>query len=154
MHRDQQAGNRDSRQPRLQDRLLLFDLEQAHYALRAAAVHGLAECGPVRRVPGAPPSVLGLVEWRGHPLIVLDLPALLGHGTPSGPPCLIRLAPPLQGTALFLPVHARMASGPALEAAEAGGKVLIEHEGHAIHLVDPAALVKRAEREIGEGRPA
>jgi hypothetical protein len=153
VRRAQQSWNRDWQQARLQDRLLLFDLEQSHYALRAAAVHGLAECGPVRRVPGAPPSVLGLVEWRGHPLIVLDLPVLLGHGTPTGPPSLIRLASPLQGTALLLPVHARMASGPTLEAA-AGRVETIEHEGRTIRLVDPAALVRRAEREIGEGRPA
>ena len=139
--------------------VLLFDLGPGHYALRAAAVNGLAECGPVRQVPGAPRTVLGLVEWRGHPLTVLDLPRLLGHSAPGGPACLIRLAPPLQGTSLFLPVHVRMATlgcstRPPTRAAEPGAAETVEHEGRLIRLVDPSTLVRRAEEELRGGHPA
>ena len=143
----------------LRGRLLLFDLDSCPYALRAAAVNGLAECGPVREVPGAPPAVLGLVEWRGHLLTVLDLPQLLGHATPNGPACLIRLGPPLQGTSLFLPVTVRMATlasltVPPTRAAEPGVAETVEHEGRLIRLIDPSTLVRRTEKQLQEGRLA
>ncbi len=143
----------------LRDRLLLFDLDSCHYALRAAAVNGLAECGPVREVPGAPPALMGLVEWRGHLLTVLDLPQLLGHATPTGPACLIRLAPPLQGTSLFLPVTVRMATQASVTvrptaAAEPAAAETVEHEGRLIRLIDPSSLVRRTADELREGRPA
>ncbi len=156
MRRQSGASDRDS----LRGRVLMFDLESCRYALRAAAVNGLAECGPVREVPGAPRALLGLVEWRGHLLTVLDLPQLLGHATPNGPACLIRLAPPLQGTSLFLPVNVRMATlaspTPAAEpgAAEPGAAETVEHEGRLIRLIDPSTLVRRTEKELQEGRPA
>ncbi len=155
MRKQSRASNRDS----LRGRLLMFDLDSCHYALRAAAVNGLAECGPVREVPGAPRALLGLVEWRGHLLTVLDLPQLLGHATPNGPACLIRLAPPLQGTSLFLPVNVRMATlaslaVPPTPAAESGAAETVEHEGRLIRLIDPSTLVRRTEKELQEGRPA
>jgi len=134
----------------LRDRLLLFDLDACRYALRASAVYGLAECGPLREVPGTPQSILGLVEWRGHLLTVLDLPELLGHATPRGPACLIRLAPPLQGTALLLPVHVRMATATS----EPGSGETIEHEGRSARLIDPPTLVRRIVKKLQEGRPA
>jgi len=152
------ASDRDSLQSQ-QDRLLLFDLDRCHYAVRAAAVSGLAECGPVREVPGAPRAVLGLVEWRGHLLTVLDLPHLLGHATSSGPAYVIRLAPPLQGTSLFLPVNVRMSTLAPLpvrraQSAEPGAAETVEHEGRQIRLIDPSTLLRRAERELQEHRPA
>ena len=146
MRRQSGASDRDS----LRGRLLLFDLDACHYALQASALHGLAECGPLREVPGMPRAVLGLVEWRGHLLTVLDLPQLLGHATPRGPACLLRLAPPLQSTALFLPVHVRMATA----AGEPGAGETVEHEGQSIRLIDPSALVQRTEKELQAGRPA
>ncbi len=136
----------DGQSDALRDRLLLFELGPCHYALRASAVNGLAECGPLRQVPGAPPSVMGLVEWRGHPLTVLDLPRLLGHTAPHGPACIIRLAPPLQGTSLFLPAHVRMAT------VECPSQT-VEHEGRRLRLIDPSSLVRQAEQELQEGRP-
>ena len=155
MRKQSGATDRDS----LRGRLLMFDLDSCHYAIRAAAVSGLAECGPVREVPGGPRAMLGLVEWRGHLLTVLDLPQLLGHATPNGPACLIRLAPPLQGTSLFLPVNVRMATPASVTvrptpAAEPGAAETVEHEGRLIRLIDPSSLVRRTADELREGRPA
>ncbi len=139
----------------LRGRLLLFDLDSCHYALRAAAVNGLAECGPLREVPGAPPALMGLVEWRGHLLTVLDLPQLLGHTTPNGPPCLIRLAPPWQGTSLFLPVNVRLATLESLGVPPLPATAeTVEHEGRRVQLIDPSALVRRTEKQLEEGRTA
>ncbi len=159
MRSQSEASDRDSWQPRLRDRLLLFDLDRDRYAVRAAAVSGLAECGPVREVPGAPRAVLGLVEWRGHLLTVLDLPHLLGHAGSNGPAHLIRLAPPLQGISLFLPVNVRMSPlapvpVPAMQSAEPGAADTVRHEGQLIRLIDPSILVRRVEGELQEGRPA
>ena len=151
MRKQSGASDRDS----LRGRLLMFDLDSCHYAIRAAAVTGVAECGPVREVPGAPRSMLGLAEWRGHLLTVLDLPRLLGHATPSGPACLIRLAPPLQGTSLFLPVNVRLASlavrpTPAAEtaAAERTEIHLMEHKDGRMTMRKTESLTIPAEGKV------
>ena len=114
--------------------------------------------GRTRRLLGA---LLGegvdqlAAQWRGHLLTVLDLPQLLGHATPNGPACLVRLAPPLQGTSLFLPVNVRMATlASPTPAAEPGAAETVEHESRLIRLIDPSTLVRRTEKQFQEGRPA
>lgn len=132
------------------ERLLTFHLDSCGYAVRAAAVHGVAECGRIRTVPGAPPGVLGLVEWRGNLLTVLDLPRLLGHVTSVGPACLLRLGPPLQGTALFLPAVLRMIAaspGRLADAQPGDGLDTIELEGRRVLVIDPARLAREGPRE-------
>ena len=92
-------------------------------------VGGLANCGPLRRVPGTPAAVLGLTEWRGTLLTVLDLPRMLGAPASAAEPCLVRLAPPLRGVAFYLPAVVR---------------VLRDSR----RALDPLALVRRLEAEI------
>ena len=41
-------------------------------------VAGVDDPGEMRIVPGAPPSVVGLTEWRGRVVTVLDLAILTG----------------------------------------------------------------------------
>jgi hypothetical protein len=93
-----------------EERILVFELDHEAYALRVSTVSGLAACGAIRRVPRAPASVLGLTEWRGDLLVVLDLPRLLRRPGGDEPGCLVRLAPPWQQSALLLPLGVRMAS--------------------------------------------
>ncbi len=90
------------------ERLLRFTLERTAYAFPLAHVAGLASCGVIRPVPGTPAVVLGLTEWRGTLLTVLDLARLLGRCPDAAEPCLIRLAPPQRGVALYLAAALRL----------------------------------------------
>ncbi len=133
------------------ERVLLFRLRRVPYALPLSAVFGLAECGDVRRVPGAPRNVLGMTEWRGDLLTVLDLPRLLRHSAVPGRACLIRLAAPLQQIAFYLPCVAKLAEVTVTEAPTgSGGGVGIPftHEGRSGYIIDPIDMIRRLEIEI------
>jgi chemotaxis signal transduction protein len=116
-------------------------------------VAGLMDAGPVRTVAGAPAGVLGLAEWKGRLLTVLDLPALIGEGPRPEPASLVRLGPPYPFTALYVPATVRM---EALQAEEmrpfsepgvpAEGCLLIG--GERLVLLETAALVERLESVI------
>jgi len=139
-------------------RALLFALGGRDYAIRVAAVGGVAEAGPIREVPGAPSAVVGLAEWRGNVLTVLDLAHLLGHSPGDAQPCLVRLAPPLHQGALFLTAYLSVAEivgdfdaeRPASEAHEFMEP--FEHEGSVVRLIDPVRLFRHVESQ-GRGRP-
>ncbi len=112
--------------------LLTFRLSRSAYGLPLATIAGVAEPIACRPVPGAPRAVLGLAEWRGCLLTVVDLAALL-HETPGhGPATLVRLAPPLDRTALLV-----------------GAAVRLEPAGDdGVTRLDPAAVLARLEAEI------
>ena len=120
-------------------RFLSFRAGCRLYAIALDQVSGLADCGPIRSVYGAPPEVLGLSEWRGRLLTVLDLPGLLGEPESAGPMCLIRLAGTMTRTALRVPapVSLQNPGGPS--------------QGDRTILVDPVELVSQLETEILAG---
>jgi chemotaxis signal transduction protein len=126
-------------------RTLGFELDGQRFALRLADVGGLANCGPIRAVPGSPPAVLGLTEWRGTLLTVLDLPRLLDVAGDGAEPCLVRLAPPLRGVALYLPAVVRVlrADRDRRDDRDAGASR---------RTIDPIALVRGLEAEIRRNR--
>jgi hypothetical protein len=147
------------------ERILVFELAGQPYALPVSAVSGVAPCGPIRPVPRAPAAVLGLSEWRGNVLIVFDLPRLLRCGVRDDPGCLVRLAPPLQQTALYLPTGVRMASGSLPTDAAAGpsepglsGQTDAEPivatstsaDGRAVRWIVPANLLRALQGELRE----
>ena len=123
-------------------RLLSFRAGCRSYSIPLDQVSGLADCGPIRSVFGAPPEVLGLSEWRGRLLTVLDLPGLLGEPESAGPMCLICLAGTMTRTALRVPapVFLQNPGSPAT--------------GDRPILVDPVELVSRLETEIMAGNSA
>jgi hypothetical protein len=142
-------------------RALLFALGGRNYAIRVAAVGGVADSGPIREVPGAPSSVVGLTEWRGNVLTVLDLPHLLGHPPGDAQPCLVRLAPPLHQAALLLTVYVSVAEivgdfaafdaeGPAGESHDFMAR--FEYEGSVVRLIDPVRLFRHVGSQV-RGRP-
>jgi len=95
----------------LAERALLFEFAGRAYGLKLGAVEGLGEPGSIRSVAGAPDAVLGLSDWKGRLLTVVDLAALLGEQPPTPEerePCLVRLASPLEHTALWIPVAVRL----------------------------------------------
>src|SRR5215212_10563673 len=55
-----------------------FRLGDESFALPVAQVLEVAELGSLARVPGAPPSVLGVRNLRGQVLPVIDLAGVLG----------------------------------------------------------------------------
>jgi chemotaxis signal transduction protein len=129
------------------ERALIFELGDRCYALRLATVDGLSEPGPVRRVHDAPHGVLGLAEWRGRLVTVLDLGALLGAGPIDGPASLVGLASPLAHAALHVPAAIRIGrvtgSGDGREARKP-----LPGNG-APDLIDPFALVQRVAARAG-----
>ena len=89
--------------PATAERRLVFSLATGSYGLRLDAISGVAELSAWRAVPGAPRGVLGLAEWGGRPLTVLDLPGLLRERPGKGDPSLVRLAAPFDHIALYVP---------------------------------------------------
>jgi hypothetical protein len=83
--------------------VLTITLVRRRHWLGLSHVAGVAPPCDLWRVPGAPDAVLGLAEWRGSVLTVLDLPRLVGEGVACPRPWLVRLAPPLDHVALACP---------------------------------------------------
>ncbi len=109
-------------------RLLRFRVGNVDLALPVARVGRLSEPAELRRVPLAPPAVLGVCESNGRPVTVIDIALLLG-GERQGEPCLVSLARPFEHTALL--VHGPMWLAPAAAPQEG------------VELIDPAALTER-----------
>jgi len=127
--------------------LLYFQLDRGPYALPLEAVADVTLAGAIQPVPLSPPAVKGLAERRGRPIAVIDLPLLLDDTASSARAGahLVRLAPPLDGTALWVPAEVFSGDGipaAAENAATADGHVFIDGRLHA--LLDAEALVKRA----------
>ena len=127
--------------------LLFFQLDGGPYALPLEAVADVTLAGAIQPVPLSPPAVKGLAERRGRPIAVIDLPRLLDDTFPADRTGahLIRLARPLDGTALWVP--AEVFSGDGVPAADedspdTGGHVFIDGRLHV--LLDAEALVRRA----------
>ena len=116
------------------ERTLVFRMGQQLHAIPVNAIGGVVSCESLREIPGAPAGVLGLAEWRGSVLTVLDLPRYLGCRAQDEPACLIRLAPPLDHTALYLPASVQ----------------LTENSDEAVSVVDPREIVRRVETEMRE----
>ncbi|OGQ95047.1 MAG: hypothetical protein A2521_00430 [Deltaproteobacteria bacterium RIFOXYD12_FULL_57_12] len=64
--------------------LLLFEIGEGRYALTADQLVEVVPLVQVKKIPLAPPYVVGLLNYRGTPTPVLDLGELL-IGTPCEP---------------------------------------------------------------------
>jgi hypothetical protein len=111
-------------------------------------VSGVVEAADVRPVPLAPFGVLGLSEWRGRLLTVVDLAVVLGEAPGEGPASLVRLAAPLQHTALLVRGALR------LVAADDDGRDKPCIAGCKHERLDPARLIAALEFASGGGDPA
>ncbi len=118
--------------------LLTFPLGDRVLALKLPDLRGLGVVGRLRAVPRAPSCVMGLAEWRGRVVTVLDLAALLGERPGWGPPSLVCLARPNDHVALFLRAPVRVC-----------GSESVKQEGpRAPEILDPPALIALAEAEV------
>lgn len=61
---------------------LLFRLGQDHYAIDTAEIAEVLPLVRLKQVPGAPAWVAGMMQRRGQPVPVIDLPAL-ATGVPA-----------------------------------------------------------------------
>lgn len=151
MAQDQDGGSVPQDSPA--ERILIFRLEDELHAIRVNDIGGVVSCEGLRALPGSPAGVLGVAEWRGAVLAVLDLPGYLGRAAPDEPACLIRLAPPLEQTALYLPASVQLPEHrlepPATADAEgeASGWTCGDEP---VCLVDPREIVLRLEAEMRE----
>ena len=62
-----------------QVQLLRLRVGENRYALRAHFVDGVTPWRDWTRVPGAPPTALGVIAWRGAIVVVLDLGRKMGQ---------------------------------------------------------------------------
>jgi len=134
-------------------RTLVFRLDEKLHALRVSDISGVVSCDVLRRLPGAPAGLRGLAEWRGSVLSVLDLPRYLGRTAKEEPACLVRLAPPLEQTALYVPATVQLTEDrlePQPTDARTGAESGWLCAGEPVYLVDPSELVSRLEAEIRE----
>jgi len=129
-------------------RWLVLRLGRGSYALHVDDVSGVAEPSRLRPVPLAPSGVLGLGQWRGRLLTVIDLPQVLGELPLDGPATLVRLAAPLEHTALLVPGPLR------LVAADDDGRDRPRIDGRDHERLDPARVVAGLELAIGGREPS
>lgn len=135
------------------ERILVFRLEDGLHGLRVNDISGIASCEVLRELPGAPAGVRGLAEWRGSVLTVLDLPCDWGRVEQDEPACLIRLAPPLEQTALYVPATVQLTENRFevhAEETETGTRSGWLCNGEPITLLDPTEIVCRLEAEMRE----
>ncbi len=57
--------------------VLAFEIAQGRYGLDARRIIEVLPLAELRTVPGAPDAIAGLLNFRGHPIPVLDLCRLL-----------------------------------------------------------------------------
>ena len=95
-----------------------------------------------------PRAFLDEESVRGGLLTILDLPRLVGDRSTAGRPCLVRLAPPLESVALYLPVMVRLmriTSPPAKPCA--GALQPLDHDDEtSLYLIDPERLLSQADK--------
>ena len=135
------------------ERILVFRLDKRLHAIRVSDIGGVVSCEALRALPGAPAGVLGLAEWRGTVLAVLDLPRHLGCGAQDEPACLIRLAPPLDQTALYLPATVQLTENrlePHAKETSSGMEAGWLCDGEAVCLVNPREIVRGLEMDMRE----
>lgn len=65
--------------------VMVLRLAGARYGVPMPALDEVLGLPPVSPVPGTPPWVLGVVNWRGRVLATLDLRPLLGVAAPALP---------------------------------------------------------------------
>ena len=90
----------------LQDRMLAARAAGRPVALAARAVIAVTRPTPVTRVPGSVAALLGLATWRGAPLPVVSLAALLGEPVPPVGPASRVLVQTVRGAPVGLLVEA------------------------------------------------
>lgn len=138
-------------------RWILVRAGGAGYGLPAAAVRHVVRGLALHPVPGARPGFLGLAQFAGEPLAVLDLCALVeGGAARSNQGVVLILGPGVDSRAASLGVAADAALRVvSLGAAEARGdsgppRATVSVAGESFHLLDPATFATEEWRNAKE----
>ncbi len=151
------------------DRLLRFTFENVQYALPIAWVVEVAEKDRVTSVPSLALPVGGVMNWHGEALPLVATELLLGRdrdeagATPFGAATtvgyaqeqiLVVSAKPGSTARMGMPVDrvVGLVDGEGVAARQVAAELVVERrpvEGCIVHVLDPGALVARAE-EITE----
>jgi len=139
------TGNREQR------RFLLVRTGQARYALPLAAVRRVLRSLQIFPVPAAQPQLVGLAQWRGEPMPILDLAALVRETEP--PPAadptvvVVRVGPTEDRELVGLvvtEVESVVKATPSLGEARSRGLVRgeIPVDDSRVPVVDPGGIVR------------
>jgi chemotaxis signal transduction protein len=130
--------------------VIVFALGQARYAIELRWVREVFTLGPVTPVAGAPPSVAGVVNYRGAIMPILDLSFLLEGASGGG-----RGASAHGGEGAILveveDVRAALRVTSVVEVStlrphrRTSSAALVDSTGRAVPLVDPPAILARAQ---------
>lgn len=95
---------------------LTFGMRRGRYALLPETVAEVRPAGPIRPIPMAPPAIAGVAHWRGEVVGVVDLVPLLDDVPAEPDRFLVRLAPPLEHTAILVRAAVALEEGDETEA--------------------------------------
>ena len=154
------------------ERLLTFEVANAVYALPIAAVHEVAEVKRIACVPGLPVAQGGVMNWSGEALPILANHLLLerevaeeagaiedGEADEAAPPDaagehVLVVAERADAPArLGLPVDkvvGLVSGGPVAPRSQGLVQERRPIDGRVVHVLDPKALVARAQRIVAE----
>jgi purine-binding chemotaxis protein CheW len=133
--------------------VIVFALGKARYAVELRWVREVFTLGPVTPVAHAPDSVVGVVNYRGAIMPILDLAILLGG---RRPPRATRASAHSGEGAILIEVEDVRAALRVTSVIEVStlrwhrgsggpGSSLVDSSGRAVPLIDPPAILARAE---------
>ena len=148
------------------EQLIVFQLDQESYGIPIGSIDEVVRCPDnLTRVPRAPAFVKGLMNLRGKAIPIIDQRqrfSVKGDGRATRPRILVVTIDGLQTGFLVDSVSeimsvaaSELSAAPDLSYSDEGGGVIdriaaIERDGRMILVVDPRALLDRAERDVLE----
>jgi chemotaxis signal transduction protein len=154
------------------ERLLVFEVDSAAYALPIAEVHEVAEAQRIRCVPTISRDLVGIMNWHGDALPVVLAPLLLDSARPQddepldadeesaeGAPTSVASQHVLvvsgrdnEAAQLGIPIDRVIGLVDGLQHRRGGARLVVERrsvDGRVVSVLDPRRLVARASEVIG-----
>lgn len=140
-------------------KVLLFRAAGEWFAMGLDRVREICPRAPITRVPRAPAQVLGVMNLRGRPVVLVDLPHCLGlraGGADAPQVVLLDLGDPDLAVGVLAEridqvVEVELRGGE--DAGGAEGPELVEVQGRVATLVDPVRALARALPNVAGGGP-
>jgi chemotaxis signal transduction protein len=134
---------------------LLVEIGGKTYAFESSEVEELTVPGPLRKMPGAPDWILGLIDLRGKPVVALSSALLLGHPRTEGEEiCLVAELDAGLEVALFVDRALSLERFPPeqvypMSQSMAGvNSYLVLEADHIVGVISPIKLVEQVRAEL------